>query len=108
MPELTPLNHTGSVRLETERLVLRPTAITDAEQMFNNWASDPEVTRYMHWLSHADIEVTKGVLAKWDSENEMLDNYHWGIELKETRQIIGTCRTIDINEKTQSTERSII
>jgi len=27
MVELKPLNHTGTVRLETERLVLRPTSL---------------------------------------------------------------------------------
>jgi len=35
MAELKPLNHTGSVRLETERLILRPTSISDAEQIEN-------------------------------------------------------------------------
>jgi len=104
MTELKPINHTGSVRLETERLILRPTSITDAEQMFNNWASDPEVTRYLKWQPHADIEATKSVLAGWDKDNERLDYYHWGIALKETGQIIGTCGTFGISEKNHSTE----
>ena len=104
MSELIPLNHTGSVRLETERLLLRPTAISDAEQMFNNWASDPEVTRYLMWQPHTDIEVTKSVLADWDIKNEGSDYYHWGIVLKETGQIIGTGGTLGINERHRSTE----
>lgn len=105
MTELKPLNHTGTVRLETERLILRPTSITDAEQMYYNWASDPEVTKYLFWKPHDDIEVTKNVLAKWDKENERLDYYHWGIGLKETGQIIGTGGIVgSINEKHRSAD----
>ena len=104
MPELRPLNHTGTVRLETERLILRQTSITDAEQMFNNWASDPEVTKYLHWLPHSNIEVTKGLLENWDGQNKKLDYYHWGMVLKETGQIIGTCGTFGANEKNNSTD----
>jgi len=104
MPELRPLNHTGTVRLETERLILRRTSLSDAEQMFANWASDPEVTQYLTWPSHADIEVTKGVLAYWDKENDRLDYYHWGLELKESCQLIGTGGVLGINERHHSAD----
>ena len=76
MAELKPLNHTGTVQIETKRLVLRPTSISDAEEMYNNWASDPEVTKYLPWQPHADIKVTKGILADWDKENEKTNYYH--------------------------------
>ena len=99
MLERKVLNHTGTIRIETERLILRPTSISDAEQMFTNWASDPEVTKHLTWPPHSDIEVTKSVLAYWDKENEKPNNYHWGIVLKETQQIIGTGGTVSINEK---------
>ena len=104
MPELTPLNHKGTIILETEHLILRPTSISDAEQMYKNWASDPEVTKYLVWSPHSDIEVTKSVLADWDKENDRLDYYHWGIVLKETGEIIGTGGTFGINERHQNTE----
>lgn len=104
MAELRPLNHTGTVRLETDRLILRSTSITDAEQMYI-WASDPEVSKYLFWQPHADIEVTKGVLANWDKKNEMLDYYHWGIVLKETGQMIGAGGIIgSIDEKHHSAD----
>jgi len=104
MAELKPLNHTGTVRMETERLILRPTSISDAGQMYKNWASDPEVTKYLVWEPHADVEVTKGVLAQWDTKNEKMDYYHWGIVLKETGEIIGTGGSLGIDERNQSTE----
>ena len=103
MEELKTLNHTGPVRLETERLILRPTSISDAEQMYKSWASDPEVTKYMAQLPHTDIEVTKNILADWDVKNENLNYYHWGIVLKETGQIIGTGGSSGVNEKHHST-----
>jgi ribosomal-protein-alanine N-acetyltransferase len=38
--------------------------------MYKNWASDPEVAKYLSWPPHANIEVTKNVLANWDTKNE--------------------------------------
>ena len=104
MIELRPLNHTGTVELETARLVLRQTSITDAAQMFKNWASDPEVTKYLTWQPHADIEVTRSILANWDKENAKTDYYHWGMVLKENQEIIGTTGTLGIDGKNHSTE----
>ena len=37
----------GTERLETKRLILRKLSIDDAENMFKNWASDDEVTKYL-------------------------------------------------------------
>ena len=99
MTELKPLNHTGTVRLETERLILRPMSITDADQMYSNWASDTEVSKYMSWEPHVDIAATKSILTKWINEYAKMDYYHWGIELKKTDQIIGSAGTQGINEK---------
>lgn len=39
------MNHCGTKRLETERLILRRFVIGDAEAMYRNWASDGEVTK---------------------------------------------------------------
>lgn len=40
------MNHCGTQRLETNRLLLRRLTEADAEAMYRNWASDPEVTRF--------------------------------------------------------------
>ncbi len=105
MPTLQPLRHTGPVRIETERLILRPTSMDDAEQMFSNWASDPEVTKYLYWQPHADIEVTRGILAEWDQKNAQPDYSHWGLEIKATGQLIGAGGSVSaINERHRSAE----
>ena len=41
------LTHKGTQTIETSRLLLRQACREDAEPMFRNWASDPEVTRFL-------------------------------------------------------------
>ena len=84
------LTHKGTQTIETKRLILRRAAPQDAEPMFRNWASDPEVTKYLTWPSHESIEVTKNLLAGWASEYARDDYYHWMIVLKETGEPIGS------------------
>ena len=38
------MENKGTKLLETEKLLLRRFVIEDGEAMYNNWASDPEVT----------------------------------------------------------------
>lgn len=49
--------------IETERLVLRAPRVSDAEAIFQRYASDPETTRYMSWPTHRLVEDTRGFLA---------------------------------------------
>ena len=84
------LNHKGTVIIETPRLILRKAQIEDAEAMFRNWANDKEVTKYLTWPVHADVEVTKSVLAGWVESYQKEDYYHWMIVLKETDAPIGS------------------
>ena len=39
--------HKGTQTIETSRLILRRAVREDAEAMFRNWASDPEVTKFL-------------------------------------------------------------
>ncbi len=75
--------------LETERLILRPFKVEDAEAMFHGWASDTEVTRYLTWKTHESIDVTKAILEQWVKEYEMPARLNFAISLKETNQLIG-------------------
>ena len=75
--------------LETERLILRPFRMEDAQAMYEGWASDPEVTRFLTWDPHKDIETTKAILAKWLKEYEKPERLNFAIELKENGKLIG-------------------
>lgn len=56
------MKHLGTINLETSRLKLRRFELPDAEAMYKNWASDPEVTKYLMWPPHKDVSVTESIL----------------------------------------------
>ena len=45
------LTHKGTQTIRTERLILRRFRMEDAQAMFDNWASDDQVTKYLTWLA---------------------------------------------------------
>lgn len=92
------MHHLGTKQLETERLILRTFQLTDAEDMFANWVTDPEVTRFWSWEPHKDIATTKGVLQQWIDEYEKEDTYHWVIVCKSNMQAIGYIYLSDIDD----------
>jgi ribosomal-protein-alanine N-acetyltransferase len=49
--------------VRTGRLELRPPALDDAPAIFNAYASDPEVTRFLPWKPHASVDVTRAFVA---------------------------------------------
>ncbi|MBQ5977682.1 MAG: GNAT family N-acetyltransferase [Oscillospiraceae bacterium] len=75
--------------LETERLLLRKVRREDAQRIFDCWASDPEVTRYLTWQPHASVAMTKAVMDRWLADYDKPDTYRYGIELRETGELIG-------------------
>ena len=76
-----------NITLETERLILRPLTVDDAEAVFV-WASDPEVNRYMIYPLHADIEVTRQWLRSVEQGPE--GDYEFGFVRKSDGLLIGT------------------
>jgi RimJ/RimL family protein N-acetyltransferase len=45
--------------IDAPRLVLRPPTAADAELIFERYASDPSVTRYVGWPRHRSIDDTR-------------------------------------------------
>lgn len=84
------LTHKGTVQLETSRLILRPFRVSDAEEMFRNWANDTRVTKYLLWRAHESVNETRSVLEYWQRRYQKKDFYEWGIILKETGELIGS------------------
>ena len=75
--------HCGTHPIETERLILRQFRMTDTDAMYRNWASDPEVTKYLMWPPHSDPSVTEAILTDWVKKYEKPDHYQWAITVKE-------------------------
>lgn len=96
------LNHKGTQIIETDRLILRPFTLDDAEAMFRNWAGDDEVTKYLTWPTHTGVEVSRMVLSDWTSHYAEPDFYNWAIVLKENGpEPIGSIAAVHIKEKTR-------
>ncbi len=69
--------------LETERLLLRPLRLDDAEDVFE-WTGDPLVNRYMPYPVHQNIDVTR----QWISSIKP-ENGEFAFVLKDTGKVIG-------------------
>ena len=98
------MNKTGTRRLETHRLILRPFCIGDAEDMYANWASDPEVTRFLTWPAHTGAEVSRAVLADWIPRYADGGYFNWAIEWKETGKVIGNIAVVKLTEELEAAE----
>ena len=77
------MEHKGTVYIETERLILRRFTLDDASAMYENWASDDEVTKYLMWQAHGDISVSESILRDWVKNYENNGFYTWAIVFKE-------------------------
>lgn len=84
--------------LETDRLMLRPITLDDAEDLFE-YASDPENTKHT-FPTHKSIEETEWVISNLFMSSP-LGNF--AIELKENGKMIGTC-DLRVNESEKSAE----
>lgn len=54
--------------IKTERLTLRVPQLGDGARIFDSYASDREVVRYMSWPRHESVEVSEQVVDFWIRE----------------------------------------
>ena len=75
---------------ETPRLILRVPRMDDAGTIFEEYAQDEEVTRYLIWRPHKSIDDTRTFLnhayERWQKGTE----YTWAMTLKGKDALIGT------------------
>ena len=76
--------------IETERLLIRFVDIDDAYDMYE-YASRPEVSKYLLWSPHLNLSATEGYIESLIRRNLKGLYCDWAIELKETEKMIGTC-----------------
>ncbi|HEX8068540.1 MAG TPA: GNAT family N-acetyltransferase [Pyrinomonadaceae bacterium] len=88
--------------IETERLLLRPPALGDAPAIYETYARDPEVTRYLIWRPHRSLADTEEFLrahlarrvadaddAAAQGSVEVSAEVSWVLILKEGDQLAG-------------------
>lgn len=93
------MNHQGTKRIETPRLILRRFTLEDAPAMYRNWASDPEVTKFLTWSAHADADVSRQVLGDWVKQYEQENFYQWAIVWKPSNEPVGSIGVVNLNEQ---------
>lgn len=93
------MQHKGTQTIETPRLLLRRFTLEDAQAMYTNWASDPEVTKYLIWPTHASVDVSRWVLGDWVPQYEKPDYYQWAIVLKEINEPIGSIAVVEHDDR---------
>ncbi len=76
-------------KFETDRLVLRPARLSDAESIFQTFAQDPEVTRYTSWRPHTSIAQTLEFLAGCEQAWQGDRRFPYIITLKGSNSAIG-------------------
>lgn len=65
--------------LTTERLVLRPPRVEDAAAIFERYANDPEVTRFLSWNTHASVDETFAFLSQITTPSADNHDTQWAI-----------------------------
>jgi RimJ/RimL family protein N-acetyltransferase len=75
--------------LESPRLLLRLPRIDDAESVFQKYAQDPEVTKYLHWRPHESIHTTKEFLLRCIHSWKDGTAFPWVITLKGNQTLLG-------------------
>ena len=95
----------GTQMLQTECLNLRRFVESDAEAMFENWASSAENLTYVTWDPHSDVEVTRNSIRNWIASYANPNYYKWAICLKENpEQVIGDISIVAMDENDSSCE----
>lgn len=92
------LTHKGTQTIETPRLILRRAVPSDAQPMFDNWASDPEVTRFLTWPTYETVETAVRWIGILQENYGKPDNYNWMIELRELHQPIGSIGVVGCSD----------
>lgn len=96
------LTHKGTQTIKTERLLLRKFTPDDAQAMFNNWAKDERVTKFLTWPPHENIETTQYVLGLWCADYQKDDWYQWAIEFN--GEVVGSISVVRYSEGNDSAE----
>ncbi len=79
----------------TPRLLLRPFILQDAAEMFQNYAGDARVTKYMSWEHHKTVEDSEKVIRHWLTRYEEKTLCNWAIIEKLTGRLIGSIGLTD-------------
>lgn len=76
--------------IETDRIILRELETTDVNDLFEILSSE-RVTKYYGKYPMKNLSEAEDLILKFHKAFSEQKSIRWGIELKETNRIIGTC-----------------
>jgi [ribosomal protein S5]-alanine N-acetyltransferase len=76
-------------QLSTDRLLLRVPRMGDARAIFESWARDLEVLRYLTWCPHQSISETEGFVRSCLQAWETQTRFPYMITLQESGEVAG-------------------
>lgn len=92
----------GTRPIHTDRLVLRRWSVDDAQQMYDNLASDTEATRFVTWPPHPNVDATRLLLTGWVRGYDDPATFNWAVWLDEV--IIGQIAVVDVDTRVNLAE----
>ena len=75
--------------IETARLILRKPVAADTPLIYEAYARDPEVTRYLTWRPHRSLADGEQPSAEWMAAWRSGKYFSWVIALKESEELAG-------------------
>ena len=75
-----------NIVIETDRLILRPMTVVDAEAVFE-WVSDERVTKYMVYNTYTSVQQVEEWLKFVETDNS---TYNFGFVRKSDGKLIGS------------------
>lgn len=81
--------HSGTQTFETQRLVCRRFSISDYEDMYKNWAADPEIQLEYGEPVYSTVADVKKLLGTYIAGYSKPDYYRWAVIEKDSRANIG-------------------
>jgi [ribosomal protein S5]-alanine N-acetyltransferase len=92
---LTPISQRETVELVGDRVLLRPLALSDADEMFT-FVSDPEVTRFLPWDPAPNVETVQNFLQEQVGRRKRGDSLGFAMIQKETGRMIGSTDLMEL------------
>lgn len=93
------MEHLGTIVLETDRVILKQFKLSDYVEVYNNYANNDNVTKYLTWHTHKSQEDSLNYLQTVIPNYINKNYYNWAVVLKESDQVVGSIAIVKINEE---------
>ncbi len=98
------LNHIGTQRIETERLLLRRFEYSDGDAMLRHWAADEKIQSLYSEPVYSTPDEVRGLLDKYIGAYEKDDYYRWAVIEKNSGECIGQIAYFLVDSKNHFAE----